>query len=216
MIKAIETEYKGYRFRSRLEARWAVFFDTLDIAWEYEKEGYDLGEAGWYLPDFWLPELGIWIEIKGQNPTKEEELKARMLCEGTKHDVGILSGAPWFNIFRSYYRWRPASTPEELEKMGIDEPSPEDLTEGARDISDWFADPAYDYEKEDGRGCYYQGWLTWGYNVGDPYTILKTSTGSPAIICLTERDEVRAAHAVAHAYYNARAARFEHGQNGAK
>jgi hypothetical protein len=26
--KAIETHYKGYRFRSRLEARWAVFFDT--------------------------------------------------------------------------------------------------------------------------------------------------------------------------------------------
>jgi hypothetical protein len=29
-IKAIETSYKGYRFRSRLEARWAVFFDALD------------------------------------------------------------------------------------------------------------------------------------------------------------------------------------------
>lgn len=64
MIKAIETEYKGYRFRSRLEARWAVFFDTLGIAWEYEKEGYDLGEAGWYLPDFWLPKSNAWLEIK--------------------------------------------------------------------------------------------------------------------------------------------------------
>lgn len=66
MIKAIETQYKGYRFRSRLEARWAVFFDALGIEWEYEKEGYDLGEAGWYLPDFWLPEFGIWVEIKGK------------------------------------------------------------------------------------------------------------------------------------------------------
>jgi len=64
MIKAIETEYKGYRFRSRLEARWAVFFDTLGIAWEYEKEGYDLGKAGWYLPDFWLPEAKTWLEVK--------------------------------------------------------------------------------------------------------------------------------------------------------
>lgn len=26
-IKAIDTIYKGYKFRSRLEARWAVFFD---------------------------------------------------------------------------------------------------------------------------------------------------------------------------------------------
>lgn len=51
-IKAIETRYKGYRFRSRLEARWAVFFDAMGWQWEYEPEGFDLGEAGWYLPDF--------------------------------------------------------------------------------------------------------------------------------------------------------------------
>ena len=41
-IKAIETKYKGYRFRSRLEARWAVFFDTMGIEWIYEPEGFDL------------------------------------------------------------------------------------------------------------------------------------------------------------------------------
>ena len=33
-FKAIETKYKGFRFRSRLEARWAVFFDALGIEWE--------------------------------------------------------------------------------------------------------------------------------------------------------------------------------------
>jgi len=64
MIKAIETAYKGYNFRSRLEARWAVFFDTLGIEWEYEFEGYDLGEEGYYLPDFWLPQIDCWIEVK--------------------------------------------------------------------------------------------------------------------------------------------------------
>lgn len=71
-IKAIETIYNGYRFRSRLEARWAVFFDAAGIKYEYEPEGYDLGEAGWYLPDFYLPEVrceectktGVFIEIK--------------------------------------------------------------------------------------------------------------------------------------------------------
>jgi len=51
-MKAIETEYRGYRMRSRVEARWAVFFDTLDIKWEYESEGYDL-DGTYYLPDFW-------------------------------------------------------------------------------------------------------------------------------------------------------------------
>ena len=62
-LKAIDTEYNGYLFRSRLEARWAVFFDALGIKYEYEKEGYDT-PAGYYLPDFWLPETTTFIEIK--------------------------------------------------------------------------------------------------------------------------------------------------------
>lgn len=63
-IQAIETKYKGYRFRSRLEARWAVFFDALGIEWEYEKEGFTNGEE-YYLPDFYLPQHKVWVEVKG-------------------------------------------------------------------------------------------------------------------------------------------------------
>jgi len=74
-IKTINTIYNGYKFRSRLEARWAVFFDVLNIPYEYEKEGFDLDDVGWYLPDFWLPEQHYWIEIKGQEPTKKEKNK---------------------------------------------------------------------------------------------------------------------------------------------
>jgi len=62
-LKAIDTEYDGHLYRSRLEARWAVFFDTLDIPFEYELEGYDLGEAGWCLPDFWLPKQRTFLEV---------------------------------------------------------------------------------------------------------------------------------------------------------
>lgn len=53
-IKPIETFYNGYRFRSRLEARWAVFFDALGIKYEYEPEGYVLNNEIYYLPDFVL------------------------------------------------------------------------------------------------------------------------------------------------------------------
>lgn len=65
-IKAIETSYRGYRFRSRLEARWAVFFDVLDTHWEYEPEGFVLSDGSCYLPDFWLPNVrrGSWAEVK--------------------------------------------------------------------------------------------------------------------------------------------------------
>lgn len=77
-IKPIETIYKGYRFRSRLEARWAVFFDNMGIKWLYEHEGYVLENGEYYLPDFFLPDLifnpalnedlieGVFFEIKGE------------------------------------------------------------------------------------------------------------------------------------------------------
>jgi len=63
----IQTQYAGCFFRSRLEARWAVFFDTLGINWEYEPEGYKL-KSGNYLPDFWLPDQDCWFEVKGDTP----------------------------------------------------------------------------------------------------------------------------------------------------
>jgi hypothetical protein len=71
VIKAIETAYNGYLFRSRLEARWAVFFDALGIRYEYEPQGFEI-DPGWkdyppwnYLPDFCLPDFGTWVEVKG-------------------------------------------------------------------------------------------------------------------------------------------------------
>lgn len=65
-MKAIETYYNGYWFRSRLEARWAVFFDTLGIRYEYEPEGFELSDGTRYLPDFYLPESKSWFEVKGE------------------------------------------------------------------------------------------------------------------------------------------------------
>lgn len=67
VLRPIPTEYRGVTYRSRLEARWAVFFDQLRIEHAYEYEGFQL-ESGWYLPDFWLPELNTWLEIKPSEP----------------------------------------------------------------------------------------------------------------------------------------------------
>ncbi len=89
-IKAIETIYKNYKFRSRLEARWAVFFDVMEIKYEYEKEGYDLGDAGRYLPDFWLPGMDMFIEVKGQEPTAEEIKKCQELSLQSGKIVGMV------------------------------------------------------------------------------------------------------------------------------
>lgn len=96
MIKAIETIYNGYRFRSRLEARWAVFFDEMRVKYRYETEGFDLGEIN-YLPDFYLPEQKLWLEVKPEKPSKRELNKAQLLKSRVDHDVtvGILHGEPW-------------------------------------------------------------------------------------------------------------------------
>jgi hypothetical protein len=88
MLKAIETSYNGYAFRSRIEARFAVFFDACNLEYEYEKEGFDLS-CGYYLPDFWMPTLGCWIEIKGQAPADEEVRKAKALAQAGERPVLI-------------------------------------------------------------------------------------------------------------------------------
>lgn len=72
-VRAIVTSYGGCRFRSRLEARWAVFFDALAVAWSYEPEGFELAGGRRYLPDFWLPELQLWLEVKGARDDAEVE-----------------------------------------------------------------------------------------------------------------------------------------------
>lgn len=61
-MKAHPTTYAGVNFRSRLEARWAAFFDCMGVRWDYEPCDF----AGW-TPDFRLDERGCppaFAEIK--------------------------------------------------------------------------------------------------------------------------------------------------------
>ena len=83
-LKAIETEYKGYRFRSRLEARWAVFFDACGVKWEYEPEGFVLPNGQHYLPDFLLH--GVTFNHAGYSEGNDlyVEVKGKMTAEDAK------------------------------------------------------------------------------------------------------------------------------------
>jgi hypothetical protein len=111
MIRPIETVYKGYRFRSRLEARWAVFFDTLGLPWEYEPEGFEL-PAGRYLPDFKVRYPGrdasevhfVWFEVKGDVREVTDEQWARMIEFGhTVGDLIMLDGTPDMRMYQTPY-----------------------------------------------------------------------------------------------------------------
>ena len=79
-LQPIETMYRGFRFRSRLEARWAVFLDAAEIPWQYEVEGYDLGGVK-YLPDFWLPRDETFLEIKPYKPGAYHEFYGTGLAD---------------------------------------------------------------------------------------------------------------------------------------
>jgi hypothetical protein len=89
--KAINTEYKGHLFRSRLEAKWAIFFDEIGVRWEYEKEGFENNGIK-YLPDFYFTDYDIWVEIKPINHNFKDIYKWIMFTE--KYNLLLLQDIP--------------------------------------------------------------------------------------------------------------------------
>lgn len=116
-IKAIETEYKGYPFRSRLEARWAIFFDLCGARWEYEPEPFGVGDELGYLPDFLVHDVelihggdgpyetvDLWVEVKGKMTEKDadkiwkfcgwDEVRFNEDLSPIKNPVYVVNGLP--------------------------------------------------------------------------------------------------------------------------
>jgi hypothetical protein len=121
-LHPIETHYNGYRFRSRLEARWAVFFEHCGIQYTYEPEGYDLaqtvcpsphddpdqgwscicldreevqGAALWYLPDFYLHNVSLRDESQSGLFFETKGLLAESPTESARcRLLGALTGRP--------------------------------------------------------------------------------------------------------------------------
>lgn len=102
-IEAIATKFDGVQFRSRLEAKWAAFFNLKEWKWEYEP--FDCN--GW-IPDFLL--LDPWqmlVEVKPYTCFEDFEKngvveKIRRAVEGTEHNeicillLGCVIGKPLF------------------------------------------------------------------------------------------------------------------------
>lgn len=67
-IAAKRTKYRGIWFKSSLEARVAEALDELGVAWEYESRGFrdKAYSGGQYTPDFYLPDLHVYIEVVGR------------------------------------------------------------------------------------------------------------------------------------------------------
>lgn len=114
-----ETDYAGVQFRSRLEARWALLFDTVGIPWQYEPRLFRTPEGG-YLPDFLVGKARpFWLEIKGPEPIERDYVRAKHVAIQTgakfRFLVGPIPKGPSHGILRTRVLptprsrvWRPA------------------------------------------------------------------------------------------------------------
>jgi len=87
--------YRGQQFRSRVEARWAAFFD--EIGWKWAYEPLDLEG---YIPDFVLPfERPLLVEVKADVVADADELwthDAKIEGSGWEGEALIVGAAPIF------------------------------------------------------------------------------------------------------------------------
>ena len=94
---ALPTEFEGTTYRSRTEARWAVFFTHMGLMFEYEKNRIDLGEGENYLPDFYVQDFQAYFEVKPSDESivTDECLKARKLSAQIRpKPVWLAMGGP--------------------------------------------------------------------------------------------------------------------------
>lgn len=91
-MKAIPTSYRGTNFRSRIEARWAVFFDLVEWPWEYEPidlEGY--------IPDFILTfDRPLLVEVKSALTLPELYAHTPKVDASGWHGEALIVGARLF------------------------------------------------------------------------------------------------------------------------
>lgn len=94
-VPAIPTLYRGYRFRSRTEARWAALFDLIGWRWEYEPF-----DAAGYIPDFAIlgPEQFL-VEVKPDlslTALARHTMRIQVALRGTwSHDVLVVGSTPF-------------------------------------------------------------------------------------------------------------------------
>jgi len=91
------------KFRSKLEARWAVFFDHYGMSWEYELMSFRLQSGLIYCPDFLLKDFKCFAEVKPNIPLSQ--LAIRKIEEFTQ-PIALLKGLPLENTFELFHlKW---------------------------------------------------------------------------------------------------------------
>ena len=117
------TDYDGHHFRSRTEAKWAVFFNEMGIKYEFEPKTFmfhpdEIGEMYiieplytydamfpdktkhiYYKPDFYLPDYDVWAEVKPTEFTRLEDGKLYLLVNKIKGTCIRLVSFPKHRVY---------------------------------------------------------------------------------------------------------------------
>jgi hypothetical protein len=196
-MKAIDTQYKGYNFRSRLEARWAVFFDALGLKWEYEPEGFELEDGTKYLPDFKVryPDGGEqWFEVKSSlsNMSLTEWLKVLKFEKESGYGVIVLDGTPEPKMYQN------ASSAIECDDIYAQPHRPEKMDELINALQNNRSFKVDESFKRSGEALLCHKGRTW-WDDYDNFWTDQSGWGQEELI---------------YACKKARSARFEHGRSG--
>ena len=198
-MKPIETYYKGYRFRSRLEARWAVFFDALGVKYDYEPEGFTQNGV-YYLPDFRIYDVegihgsewrqDIYVEVKGE-PDAESARKVAEFSWNIDYGETSEHGLPI---------WVVGNIPDPDDYIEDTERQRYERCQmmRSRDIPDMCALCINDFGPLDGDSC---------FQFALDYTDHRILRGDDSSYGYGRWSEE-----VSHAFAKARQARFEHGE----
>lgn len=199
-IKPIETIYNNYRFRSRLEARWAVFFDTLGVKYEYEPEGFQK-DGLYYLPDFLIYDVegihashwrkNVYLEVKG-SPDFESAKKVSLFS----------SHVSWDKDYNPHYSglpiWVVGNIPDPDDYVNDMERQRKERCKAFKDICGHCALCINDFGPLDGDQCF---WFSLDYT---DHLIFRGADSNYGFGTWSEK--------VSQAFKAARQARFEHGE----
>ncbi len=98
-LVGIPTTYKEIEMRSKLESKFAFFLDCLKVKWKYEPKTFNLSNGITYIPDFYLPELKTWVEIKGKIEEHNKKI-SRIFVEDNNTELLLVSNEKAFWVFK--------------------------------------------------------------------------------------------------------------------
>lgn len=132
---SIPEQYRGIRMRSRLEVKYAKFFDCHRVKWSYEPEGFQILGVR-YLPDFYLPDIRTIVEVKGVlDPTDVKKLAA-LVPAAAKNDVMTVLAEPGEPV-----RFRLCHPTPEMERQAQEDP-------GIAEAVGWAFEPECDINED--------------------------------------------------------------------